>query len=246
MDFVSADKITSSSLKIKWRVKSALLKASDLWAATVPRNFSSVTRGLSQGEILAESSPLDNTQKNLRNDCESGCEQVHSQPKSKDKSLKTQKNNLLKIKRWLKTRCKQSDCPVFAFSLPGEAIRSSVLSPSVTPQRVLPWKVIILYDICHSEQYHNTNSYKFKVSWKKGKKIEIHLTWTWKIDDIQYFPVDRKQHFTNAVAKSVCSSMILPAPMPCETFCFVCFYRPTFCRVCVYTMDFVSNHKQIN
>jgi len=30
MDFVSADKITSSSLKIKWRVKSALLKASDL------------------------------------------------------------------------------------------------------------------------------------------------------------------------------------------------------------------------
>jgi len=40
----------------------------------------------------------------------------------------------------------------------------------------------------------------------------------------------------NTVAKSVCNSVIPPAPMPCKTFCFVCFYRPASCRVCVFIL----------
>jgi len=39
----------------------------------------------------------------------------------------------------------------------------------------------------------------------------------------------------NAVAKSVCNSVIPPAPMSCKTFCFVCFYQPALCRVCLLT-----------
>ena len=52
----------------------------------------------------------------------------------------------------------------------------------------------------------------------------------------------------NAVAKSVCNPVILPASMPCTTCCFFCFYWPAFRRVCVntLTMDFTSAHKQIN
>jgi len=34
----------------------------------------------------------------------------------------------------------------------------------------------------------------------------------------------------------------VPAPVPCTTFCFVCFYRPAFCRVCDHTMDVVRAH----
>jgi len=36
--------------------------------------------------------------------------------------------------------------------------------------------------------------------------------------------------------KSVCNPVIPPAPMPCKTSCFVCFYRPAFCRVCVFML----------
>jgi len=42
--------------------------------------------------------------------------------------------------------------------------------------------------------------------------------------------------FKTAVAKRVCNPVIPPAPMPCTTFCFVCFYRPAFCRVCVFIL----------
>ena len=40
----------------------------------------------------------------------------------------------------------------------------------------------------------------------------------------------------NAVAKSVCNSVIPSAPMPCKTFCFVRFYRPALCRACVFIL----------
>ena len=50
----------------------------------------------------------------------------------------------------------------------------------------------------------------------------------------------------NAVAKSVCNSVIPPTAMPCKTFCFVSFDRPALCSVCAFTMDFVSVHEQIN
>ena len=46
--------------------------------------------------------------------------------------------------------------------------------------------------------------------------------------------------------KCVYNSVIPPAPVPCKTFCFVCFYQPALSRMCVYvyTMDFMSGHKQ--
>jgi len=52
----------------------------------------------------------------------------------------------------------------------------------------------------------------------------------------------------NIGVECVSNLVILPAPMLCKTFCFVCFYRPAFCRVCVFMlwMDYVSSHKQIN
>jgi len=40
----------------------------------------------------------------------------------------------------------------------------------------------------------------------------------------------------NTVAKSVCNSVIPPAPVPCTMFCFVCFYRPAFSTVCVFIL----------
>jgi len=43
--------------------------------------------------------------------------------------------------------------------------------------------------------------------------------------------------------KSVCNPVIPPAPIPCKTSCFVCFY--VLQSVCVYAMDFVSGQKQL-
>jgi len=34
--------------------------------------------------------------------------------------------------------------------------------------------------------------------------------------------------------KCVCISVVPPAPMPCKTFSFVCFYQPALSRVCVF------------
>jgi len=50
----------------------------------------------------------------------------------------------------------------------------------------------------------------------------------------------------NAVAKSVCNSVIPPASMPGETWS--CLFLLTYVRqsVCVYAMEFLSGHKQIN
>jgi len=36
--------------------------------------------------------------------------------------------------------------------------------------------------------------------------------------------------------QKVSNPVILPASMPCTTFCFVCVYRPAFCRVCVFIL----------
>jgi len=46
--------------------------------------------------------------------------------------------------------------------------------------------------------------------------------------------------------KCVCYSVILPAPMPCKTFSFVCFYQPALSRVCMFilwTSCLVTNKK---
>jgi len=40
----------------------------------------------------------------------------------------------------------------------------------------------------------------------------------------------------NAVAKCVCNPVIPSDPMPCKTFCFVCFYQPALSRVCVFML----------
>jgi len=97
-------------------------------------------RGLIQGGSVSERRPTchcrvptsQHSEKNLRNDGESGCGLLYQIFENRKILQKRKKNNLLKTKRTLQSKFKLSGSSVFTSSLSGGAIRPSG-PPSVMP-----------------------------------------------------------------------------------------------------------------
>jgi len=107
-----------------------------------------------------------NSEKNLRIECDYGCSRLYFKTLINQKILQnTQKsNNLLKTKRILKMKYKLMGRPVYTCDLPGGAILpSSPVSYATACVTLKSHTCVWCVIVCRSEQYQKTYSYHYKV-----------------------------------------------------------------------------------